>query len=153
MFIQYQSQCSYVYIILEHQTPICSLKLRCSDWNSLRNKLLKLTSHKAWVHRTGNLLYFRQLILASHCSASGSRQVSSVLSYVSVYHLGYGLDNQGVRVRFLIGARDLSPYCRDWLWGPPSLLYSGGCFPGDESGRDVKLATVFCLVLGLRMAG
>jgi hypothetical protein len=45
---------------------------------------------------------------------------------------GYGLDNQGVRVRVLVEARIFSsPCCTDRLWSPPSLLSNGyqGFFP------------------------
>jgi hypothetical protein len=36
---------------------------------------------------------------------------------------GYGLDDQGVRVQVMVGARIFTSPCHpDWLWGPPSLL-------------------------------
>jgi hypothetical protein len=37
------------------------------------------------------------------------------------------LDDQGIRVRFLVGEREFfsSPYHPGWLWGPPRLLYNG----------------------------
>jgi hypothetical protein len=38
----------------------------------------------------------------------------------------YGLDNQGVRVRVLVGSRIFtSLYYADQLWGPPNLLSDG----------------------------
>jgi hypothetical protein len=46
---------------------------------------------------------------------------------------GYGLDDGRVRFRVPLGSRIFSsPRCRDRLWGPLSLLYSGyrSLFPG-----------------------
>lgn len=41
--------------------------------------------------------------------------------------VGYGLDNQGIDCD-LIPGRDKSffsfPQCQNWLWGPPSLLFT-----------------------------
>jgi hypothetical protein len=45
---------------------------------------------------------------------------------------GYGLDDQRVGVRVLVGARIFASPCRpDRLWGPRSLLFNGhrGLFP------------------------
>jgi hypothetical protein len=36
--------------------------------------------------------------------------------------LGYGLDNQGSRIRFPAGAGNFSPPHPERIWGPPSLL-------------------------------
>jgi hypothetical protein len=39
---------------------------------------------------------------------------------------GYGLDDQGARVRVTVGARIFTSPCRpDRLWGPPYLLSNG----------------------------
>jgi hypothetical protein len=49
---------------------------------------------------------------------------------------GYGLDNQGVGVSDLVGARIFSPLCpSDRLWGPPSILSNryGGYFRGGKA--------------------
>jgi hypothetical protein len=39
---------------------------------------------------------------------------------------GYGLDDRGIGVRVVVGARIFSsPRRPDRLWGPPNLLYNG----------------------------
>jgi hypothetical protein len=68
---------------------------------------------------------------------------------------GYGLDEQGVRVRVRVGARFFfSPRRPDRLWGPPSLLSNGcgGSFSGGEAA-GVKLATHLQLASRSRIRG
>jgi hypothetical protein len=61
-----------------------------------------------------------------------------------VYWLVYQLDNRGIAVQFLAGARKL-----DWLWGPPSLCSMGTCGSFSRCEADHS----FQLVPRLRMIG
>jgi hypothetical protein len=64
---------------------------------------------------------------------------------------GYGLDDRGVGVRFLVGSRIFSsPRRPDRLWGPTNLLFNG--YRG-KSGRVVKLTTHLQLLPWLRKCG
>jgi hypothetical protein len=47
---------------------------------------------------------------------------AKLLRISTTKRLGYGLDDRGSRVRFLVGA---SPPRPERLWGPPSLLSNG----------------------------
>jgi hypothetical protein len=50
---------------------------------------------------------------------------------------GYGLDDQGVRVRVLVGTIIFSSPCNpDRLWGPPNLLSNG--YQGLSAGLKWK---------------
>jgi hypothetical protein len=69
---------------------------------------------------------------------------------------GYGLDDQGVRIRVLVWARIFTSPCHpDRLWGPPSLLSNGyhGLFTRGLSGRGVKLTTHLQLMPRSRKRG
>jgi hypothetical protein len=53
---------------------------------------------------------------------------------------GYGLDDQEVGVRVLLEARIFtSPFLPDRLWGPPSLLSSGGEAAGVQLTTHLQL--------------
>jgi hypothetical protein len=58
---------------------------------------------------------------------------------------GYGLDDRGFEVRVLVGSRIFPSSCRpDWIWGTPSLLFSGywrPLSPGVKQPERVKLLT------------
>jgi hypothetical protein len=54
------------------------------------------------------------------------RTYKGARTVLSVWCLGWGLDNWGMVFWFLVGVRDFSLLqCSDWLWGLPSLLCSG----------------------------
>jgi hypothetical protein len=56
-------------------------------------------------------------ISVSYWNCEGSQD--SVVGIVT----GYGLDNQGVGIRYLVGVRIFTSPCRpDWLRSPPNLL-------------------------------
>jgi hypothetical protein len=76
---------------------------------------------------------------------SGSRNSSVGIA------IGYGLDDRGIEVRILVGARiSTSPSHPDRLWGPANLLSNGyrGLFP-----RGVKLTIHLNLVPRSRKCG
>jgi hypothetical protein len=63
--------------------------------------------------------------------------VSGLGSSVSIT-TGYGLDRPGIESRW----GEIFLTCRDWPWGPSSLLYNGyRFFPGVKSGRGVTLTS------------
>jgi hypothetical protein len=54
---------------------------------------------------------------------------------------GYGLNERGVEVGFLVGSKKFSPHLPDRLWGPPNLLSNPyrAHFPRGQSGWGVEL--------------
>jgi hypothetical protein len=88
-----------------------------------------------------NLVYFRPSI--------GSRDGSVGIA------TGYDLDDRGVRIRVPVRVRIFTSCHADRLWGPPIFLSNvyRGLFPGEQSGRGVKLTTHFQLVPRTRKCG
>jgi hypothetical protein len=121
-----------------HTTPDC-----------IRHLKFVMPSLSPDTHDTTLVLLFRANI---HCVISGGKtKPEQKISFRLVRHLikswdsaisiatGYGLDTQAIRVWFPVGARIFtSPYCRDLLWGPPSLL--------SNDYQGVKLTTHHQLV-------
>jgi hypothetical protein len=74
-----------------------------------------------------------------------------------VYRLEYGLDDRGIRNRFLTGQAIFfsSPQVPDRPWGPSSLLSNvyWRLFPRGLSGQGVKMTTCPHLVPRLKMSG
>jgi hypothetical protein len=86
------------------------------------------------VHFPTTLRFYRHLyILPKNCfSLKNQIFIKSLLLFVksrdSIVSIttGCGLDDQGIGVQVLMGAKMFASPCRpNWLWGPPNLLSNG----------------------------